>query len=201
MSSATLGLTLTFIHDHLYDAIVCMQVHFNTNNPSNPSGQAGLTMLAMGIGEAILKEFRDSKASRSTTRAEMIDQVRVGDLFIEPLVKFGFVDLVRPVTKDGMYFVQVGERWHEIGEDLQIKETLHLSDEPITDGCRIKGNEGKSKQEAPWRRAASDLMGVAWSINKPVYEALIASKDMFVSDTPVEVVDDFTALQESTPSF
>ena len=191
-----LGFDTTQIDGLLYDAVIAMQVHFNTNNPSNPSGQAGLTMLAMGIGEAVLHDYRDSKPSRNPTKSEMIEQVRVGDLFIEPFVKYGYLELVPPVTKDSMYFVQVGERWHEIGSELQVQETVHLSYKPITDGCRIKGHENKTLQDLPWRRSATNLMSVPWTINKPVYEALTANQGMFVSEDRVEGDDDFSKLQE-----
>ena len=178
------------IDDYLYKLVVSMQVHFNTNSPSNPSGQAGLTMLSMAVGAEVLG------LGKHPTRTQMIDQVRVGDLFIEPFIKFGFVNLVRPMVKDGMYFIEVGDRWHEIGDAITITPTHHISQQPITDGCLIKGNESKSLQDAPWRRSATRLMSVPWRINTPVYEALRASKGMFVSEEPIEVVDDFTSLQE-----
>ena len=185
------GFDTDMIDDYLYEMVICMQTHFNTNSPSNPSGRAGLTMLSVAVGASVL-----GTNNKNPTRTEMIDQVRVGDLFLEPFIKYGYVELVRPVTKDSMYFIQAGESWAEIGDSIKVIDTDHVSDAPITDGCLIKGHENKTLQDLPWRRSATKLMSVPWSINTPVYEALRASKDMFVSETPIEVVDDFTDLQE-----
>ena len=189
-----LSFDIGLIEDHLFSLVDTMQVHFNTNNPSNPSGQAGLTMMSMAVGGRVLEDLPYSGEGKM----KHIDQIRIGDLFIEPFIKYGFLELVRPPTKDSMYFLHVTDLWTEIGDAIPVERRLlrNTKDTPFTDGCLIKGTDVKSLQDRPWRRSASKLMNLPWKINRRVYEALVANKDMFVSEVPLEIEDDFDKLQE-----
>ena len=188
-----LGFDTGMVEDYVFSTIHNMQMHFNQNSPGNPSGSTGLTALSMSIGTFLLNDLEYEGKGKK----QAVDSIRIGDLFLEPFVKHGFIKLVPPVSRDTMYTVEVTELWPTIGYDIEAVNIKHVFDEPITDGCLIKGQGVKSLQEAPWRRAATKLMSVPWEINKPVYEALRANQDMFVDYTPVEQVDDYTKLQET----
>ena len=173
------------IDDILYWVVNTMQIHFNTNSPTNPSGKAGLTMISMAVGGHILSNLNHEAEGKH----KLIDEVRVGDLFLEPFVKYGFIELDPPPDIDAMYMVKVTDRWPELGDEIDPSEIEYIHDSPIDDGCRIKGEEHKRSQNVVWRQSATKLMGVPWRINRPVYEALVANKDMFVSEVTLEDED------------
>ena len=193
------NIDLDLIDDYLYWAVNTMQLHFSTNSSSNPAGRAGLTMISLAIGANVL----GTEEITEKTRKDLIDEVRVGDLFLEPFIKYGYLTLVKPQTVDMMYFIEVTETWPLIGERLKIDndviQYIHLDPTvPQLNEVQIKGEPQARKraQDVPWCRSAIKLMQVPWKINRRVYEALRASKDMFISHTPIKVEDEYTKLQE-----
>ena len=174
---------LDMIDDFAYQSIEILHSLFAKVNPSNPAGQTNLTRASMDIGQYVL-EVTESTAEGKT---RMIDQVRIGDLFIEGFLTLGLITLERPVTSDSSYVIRATELWMDaIDYDKQTLIGTHLS--PITDGCLIKGEVSKRSQKTVWCRAAMNLMQVPWRVNTPVYEALRASKDMFLQD--VSLIED-----------
>ena len=183
------GIDLDLLDDYLYWAINTMQLHFNTNSPTNPSGRAGLTMISLAVGANVM----GTESEKDKSKLQLIDEVRVGDLFLEPFIKFGFLTLVRPHTVDMMYLVEVTDAWHLLGKDVKVESDIlkYLHHDPSElDKVQIKGEEHARSQDVPWCRSAVKLMQVPWRINKPVYEALRANRDMFVSDTPIDYIID-----------
>ena len=177
------GFDIELLDDYLYWAANAMQLHFNTNSPSNPAGRAGLTMMSLAIGANVMGTHDEKDKGRK----QLIDEVRIGDLFLEPFVKHGYITLIRPITKDMMYFIEVTELWPLLGDEIKfdksITEYIHI--DPTVDelnSVMIKGEEIPRSTNAPWCRSAVNLMQVPWHINRPVYEALKANESMFVSD-------------------
>ena len=186
---------LDLMDDYLYWVINTMQLHFNTNSPSNPAGRAGLTMVSLAIGANVM----GTEDIKEKGRKELIDEVRVGDLFIEPFVKYGYVTIVRPPSKDSITCLEVTDTWPLLGEHIKFDGSIikYLHDDPtLLDKVQIKNEEAPRSQDVTWCRSAISLMHTPWRINMPVYEALREHKDMFVSEIPLEVTDDYTQLQE-----
>ena len=182
------NMDIEMLDEYLIGAIDTIQLHFNTNNDNNISGQANLTMLSTSIGRMILKDL----GLTGTGKPFMVDQVRTGDLILEPFVRFGYLTLTRPRTSDESYVVHITEDWvREFPcRNRNIGNLLYTDTKPYTDGCRIKGEEGKRLQDRPWRRSATKLMSTPWMINEPVLDALRANKDMFMVDLPsIDSVD------------
>lgn len=182
------------LDDHLIQTIDTIQLHFNTNNGSNPSGQANLSMLSMNIGKSVLADLDMPKLDK---KPEMVDQVRTGDLFIEAFVKLGFLTLQPPRTSDESYVVKITLKWVELlkTSERNITNLLYTDIKPYLDGCRIKGEENRRTQDFAWRRSATKLMSTPWKINAPVLEALIANQSTFVSDVPIDI----TLTEDGTP--
>ena len=175
------------IDDFLKETLDILQALFEYNYKQVEGGTAPLTMASIAIGSAIL----ESLDYRGETRSHKIDQVRVGDLFIEVLVKHSFVTLEYPKKRDAGYTIQPTEKWEELcdslgPEDVNLRGT---KGEPYRDGVRVKcASKGYTKrsQNTVWCRAAEKLQQSPWKINKPVYEALRANQAMFLNDVPHE---------------
>ena len=179
------------LDDYLINAIETIQLYFHTNNEDNPSGQTSLSNVSMVLG----KMFLENSGVSGEGKPWMVDQIRTGDLIIEPFVRFGYleIELVRRKTEedklDKGYILKITPRWVELFR-VNKKKLAHLSYtdvKPYEDGCLIKGELSKRLQNRPWRRAATKLMSTPWKINTPVLNALRASKDMFVSEVPIDV--------------
>ena len=170
------------LDDILISIIDTVQLHFNTNNTNNPSGQAKLTMLSMNIGKEVL-EYAGLKGEG---KPWMVDQIRTGDLFIEAFVRQDLLTMERAVEG---YIIKITSKWVDLFRTTSrsLDSLCYTDTKPYTDGCLIKGELNKRMQNRPWRRSATKLMSTAWKINEPVLEALSANKDMFVSETPIDV--------------
>ena len=201
-------LDLDDLDDYLIEAIQSIQLYFHRNNEDNPAGQAGLTQVSLGLGKNILEGI----GLEGEGKPWLIDQIRTGDLILEPFIRQGYLELERVFERndnddkiDVGYILKITDRWIELFR-TESKDLCRLSgtdSKPYLDGCLIKGEANKRLQDRPWRRAATKLMATPWTINKPVLDALIASKDMFVSEVPIEVAinpdgkpDPYLELQE-----
>ena len=187
---------LDFLDRRLKRVILMTQKHFRITGGTNVSGEVGLSKLSQSIGKSVARDLAGYKEEGVEL---LVDEVRMGDLFIESLVLNGYLAIeFRKNEEETCYIVSPTDRWVYLIDDitLTVEDLEFTKFEPYTDGCVIKGTPGKRLQDAPWCRSAMKLMKTPWKINKPVYEALRASKGMFVSDTPIEVVDDFTKKQE-----
>ena len=180
------------LDDYLIGAIETIQLYFHTNNEDNPSGQAGLSNVSMVLGKTILED----SGVTGEGKMWMVDQIRTGDLIIEPFIRFGYLEIERVLEKnekdeiiDKGYILKITSRWVELFR-VNKKKLARLSytdTKPYTDGCLIKGEVSKRLQDRPWRRSATKLMSTPWMINTPVLEALRANKDMFVSEEEIDI--------------
>ena len=172
------------IEDFLKETLDILQALFEYNYKKVEGGTAPLTMASIAIGSSIL----DTLGHTGDTKSHLIDQVRVGDLFIEVLVKHSFVALEYPRKRDASYTVHPTDKWQELWgelgpEDVNLRGTKAT---PYTDGVRVNREHLKRSQDTVWCRAAEKLQQSPWKINKPVYEALRANQDMFLDHVPLE---------------
>ena len=180
------------LDDNLIEAIETIQMYFHTNKEDNPAGQTGLSNVSMIIG----KIFLENSGVTGEGKPWMVDQIRTGDLIIEPFVRFGYLEIERILDRnddgdfiDLGYILKITLRWVELfrTNKKKLARLAYTDVKPYEDGCLIKGEVAKRLQDRPWRRAATKLMSTPWKINTPVLEALIENKDMFVSEVPIEV--------------
>ena len=184
-----------YLDDYLIEAIETIQMYFHTNNEDNLAGQAKLSIVSMALGKQILTNC----GVEGEGKPWMVDQIRTGDLIIEPFVRFGYLEIKETFekTKKGEmvsvgYVMKITDRWLELFRvnKKKIARLSHTNTEPYTGGCKIKGEEGKRDQKyLPWCRAATKLMTSPWKINIPVLEAVVLdkNKNIFASDKPIEV--------------
>ena len=196
------------LHDILIGSIETIQMYFHTNDEDNPGGQAKLSNVSMALGKEILR----SCGVEGEGKPWLVDQIRTGDLIIEPFVRFGYLELERTFEDDGKgnmvdagYVLKITTRWVELfrTNKKKLARLSYTDTKPYQDGCLIKGEASKRLQDRPWRRAATKLMSTPWRVNSPVLEALKANKDLFVCEVPIEipinpdgVLDPYLELQE-----
>lgn len=158
-----------------------MQLHFTTDNSSNPAGTAGLTMVSSAVGLKVHKYIQ-----REPVPWNM--QVRLGDLFIEAFYNTGYVDIYYPKARDTSYIVSATTEWIKLADIPAMLERMRLVstfDSPPTP-IIIKGDDtNHSQDDLPWTRAVSKLQSTGWRVNSRVLDALRANKDMFTSSDPI----------------
>ena len=178
-------------------AFQIIQMSFGKDSSDSPAGTGKLTQLSTLIGIRVgIKIGRGVLPWR--------EAVRLGDLFIEAFKKQGYIDLYYPKIRDGSYIVSATAKWTELSEIPSALTRMNLigtTTTPPEDGCAIKipsqsvgeanrevmlGERDHRHSSSVWWRSVTKLHNVPWRINRRVYEALRASKDMFVSDTPVD---------------
>ena len=163
-------------------AFQTIQLHFTTDNSNNPAGTANLTMISSAIGMKVYN-FID----RQPIPWKM--QVRLGDLFVEAFYNHGYVDLYYPKTRNTSYILSATNKWIELADIPEALTDITISSSFSTPqtGAVIKGTDKVYTDDLPWVRAINKLQRTGWRINKRVYEAMIANKDLFVSE---EMIDD-----------
>ena len=158
-----------------------IQLHFTTDNSSNPAGTANLTMISSAIGTKVYNYInRDPIAWKL--------QVRLGDLFVEAFYNNGFVDLYYPKTRDTSYILSATNKWIELANIPEALTEIIISNsfsEPQI-GAVIKGKDHVHDTDQPWVRAINKLQRTGWRINKRVYETMVANQDLFVSEEMIE---------------
>ena len=158
-----------------------IQLHFTTDNSSNPAGTANLTMISSAIGSRIYEYI-----NRMPTPWNI--QVRLGDLFVEAFYNSGYVDLYYPKARNTSYVLSATNKWIELANipEALTEITITSSFDTPQSGAVIKGTEHKYTEDKPWVRAVNKLQKTGWRINKRVYEAMESNKDLFVTDEPIE---------------
>lgn len=158
-----------------------LQLHFTTDNSSNPAGTAGLTMVSTAIGSKVHKFINREPVPWSM-------QVQLGDLFIEAFYNSGFIDIYYPKARDTSYIVSATTEWIKLADIPAMMERMRLTsthDTPPTT-VSIKNTEGEfSSRDLPWTRAVNKLQSTGWRVNRRVLDALRANKDMFTSSEPI----------------
>ena len=158
-----------------------IQLHFTTDNSSNPAGTGGLTMISSAIGMKVHKYI-----DREPCPWNM--QVRLGDLFVEAFYNCGYVDIYYPKARDTSYIVSATNKWTELADLPEMMARIRLTgtttDKPVPN-AKVKNQDKPSFDDLPWTRAMKKLQTTGWRINRRVYDALTANKDMFVSTQPI----------------
>ena len=158
-----------------------LQLHFTTDNSSNPAGTAGLTMVSTAIGNKVHKFINREPVPWSM-------QIQLGDLFIEAFYNCEFIDIYYPKARDTSYIVSATAEWIKLADIPAMMERMRLTathPHPPTN-VLIKNNDQQySSRDLPWTRAVKKLQATGWRVNRRVLDALRANKDAFTSDEPI----------------
>ena len=183
-------------------AFQIIQMSFTKDSSDSPAGTGKLTQVSSLIGYKLGVEI-----GRGVLPWR--DQVRLGDLLVEAFKQCGYVKLryvPRGDSDKSHYIVSATAKWTDLAEIPQCIAGVNiigtLKHTPDYEGCPIKvsvmpegvdepyvhpiGVPDKRYKDTVWWRSVTKLQNTPWRINTPVYEALIANKDMFVSSIPIE---------------
>lgn len=158
-----------------------LQLHFTTDNSSNPAGTAGLTMVSSAIGMKVHQFIH-----RHPVPWNM--QVRLGDLFIEGFYNTGFVDIYYPKARDTSYIVSATTEWIKLANIPAMLERMRLTATHSTQPTRVtikQQDKNYSSDDHPWTRAVQKLQATGWRVNRRVLDALRANEGIFTSDEPI----------------
>ena len=169
------------VDEALYFACDLLEQLFNshTNTRSITKGETPLTNVSVKIGAYIL----DLLDHPETGKPLKISQVRTGDFFIEALLKYEYVNIKAPVSRDTSYTLIITDKWVELAKRNHQGLAERTSLKPYDGFIETKTARGdmiKHDSEDVWCRSAKKLMNVPWRINTPVYEALRADKNRFL---------------------
>ena len=180
-------------------AFSIIQLHFSKESSSSPAGTAMLTAVSTLIG---LQTSRRIKREPIPWKL----QVKLGDVFIEAFYNTGLVDLYYPKARDTSYIVSATRLWTNLAEIPEATARISLRGTSTTipvDIDNIEQHDGKYNSTVikgwteqdnnrfqkhtnqPWVRAINKLQQTGWRINQDVYNAIVAHKDLFVSQDPV----------------
>ena len=179
---------------YVTDAFVSLQQQFGRDSTDSPAGTAKLTNMSTVIGKTVSRRIQ-----RDPLPWNM--EVRLGDLFIESFEANGLIDLYYPKIRDGSYVISATHKWTELAEIPETLDRIRLTattmDKPADIVSKVqmigdreyplvKGEDRRVTIDAPWVSAVNKLQHVAWRVNRRVLSALHKSRDMFVSDEPIE---------------
>ena len=105
-------------------ALQTIQILFTTSSSSNPVGTANLTNISSKIGREISRYL-----NRELT---WLNQIRLGDLFVEGFYHCGFVDIYYPKTRNTSYIVSATARWVELADIPEMFSRVSLIHTSIT---------------------------------------------------------------------
>ena len=186
---ANTGAVLLKLHDKIEEdieslvaiAFQTIQLHFTTDNSSNPAGTAGLTMISTAIGVRVYKYINREPIPWK-------EQVRLGDLFVEAFYNSGYIDLYYPKARNTSYIISATNKWIELADipEALTEITIQNSFDTPKTGAYIKGHENEYTKDIPWVRSINKLQRTGWRINRRVYDAMTNNKDLFVSEEVVE---------------
>ena len=175
-------------------AFTILQQQFSKNSSSNPSGTAKLTNASIIIGSTIGRQIKRSPLSK-------VNELRLGDLFVEGFKKAELIDLYYPKIRDSSYIISATARWTELADIPEALERMSLRGTslsrpeniagmtqtmPTGQVSLVKNSDLSVDISQPWVVAVNKLQHVGWRINRRVLKALLDNKEMFVSD---EVAD------------
>jgi len=184
------------MEDYVLKSISILQMQFTKDTSSSPAGTTTLTNASTKIGQSVGRELDREPLPWGS-------QVSIGDLFIEALYNLNFIELSYAKTRNSCHVVSAAPRWFELGsippkgtsfplaatttekpKDItKMFQNINGSNRPVIKG-RLEGDS--INRYAPWVQAINKLQQTAWTINKPVYEAMVANRDVFISEEPVD---------------
>ena len=178
-------------------AFQTIQMRFTYDTSDSPAGTAPLTVISMAIGQRINKIIQREPLPWNS-------QIRLGDLFVEAFYNLGYLDIYYPKRRDSSYILSATAKWIDLADipEALKRITLHATSttripnisqiiqgdgEPVIKGWTEEDNPAFAEHlSAIWVGSINKLQQTGWRINQPVYEALIANKDLFISDDPIE---------------
>ena len=183
------------MEDYVLKAIAIMQMQFTKDTSSSPSGTTTLTNASTKIGQSVGRELDREPLPWGS-------QVSIGDLFVEALYNLNFVELSYAKTRNSCHVVSAAPRWFELGvipdrgasfplaatttkrpvNITKMFQQINGVNRPVIKG-RMEGDH--INPYSPWVQAINKLQQTEWVINTPVYEAMVANKDLFVSQDPI----------------
>ena len=184
------------MEDYVLKSISILQMQFTKDTSSSPAGTTTLTNASTKIGQSVGRELDREPLPWGS-------QVSIGDLFIEALYNLNFIELSYAKTRNSCHIVSAAPRWFELGtippkgasfplgatttekpEDIvKMFQKINGVDRPIIKG-RLESDP--LNKYAPWVQALNKLQQTAWTINKPVYDAMVLNREVFISEDPIE---------------
>ena len=106
------------MYEYVKSSLQMIQILFTTSSSSNPVGTANLTNVSSKIGREV---------SRSLGRElTWLNQIRLGDLFVEGFYNCSFVDIYYPKTRNTSYIISATARWVELADIPGIFSRINL---------------------------------------------------------------------------
>jgi hypothetical protein len=184
------------MEDYVLKSISILQMQFTKDTSSSPAGTTTLTNASTKIGQSVGRELDREPLPWGS-------QVSIGDLFIEALYNLNFIELSYAKTRNSCHIVSAAPRWFELGtippkgasfplgatttekpkDIVKMFQKINGVDRPIIKG-RLESDP--LNKYAPWVQALNKLQQTAWTINKPVYDAMVLNKEVFISEDPIE---------------
>ena len=181
---------------YVVKSISILQMQFTKDTSSSPAGTTTLTNASSKIGQSVGKELDREPLPWGSV-------VSIGDLFVEALYNLGFIDLSYAKTRNSCHVVSASHRWYELGVIPERGGSFPLASTSIIRPKDISGMiqkingvhrpviKGRVEGDpidpyAPWVQALNKLQQTAWKINKPVYNAMIENKELFLSTDPIK---------------
>ena len=171
-----------------------IQSQFTRKHPDYLPGECALTSVSMTIGKHVAPYIRREPL-------EIKHQLALGDLMLEGFAYHGFIELLPPKRRKESYIVKAAPKWAELAEipPLYIKETItgsqpRLITDIVDDTQQVldrivpihKIHKELFELEGPYVKALDNLQQTQWTINNRVLNTVVANKDKFVSDAPIE---------------
>jgi DNA-directed RNA polymerase len=184
------------MEDYVLKSISILQMQFTKDTSSSPAGTTTLTNASTKIGQSVGRELDREPLPWGS-------QVSIGDLFIEALYNLNFIELSYAKTRNSCHIVSAAPRWFELGtippkgasfplgatttekpkDIVKMFQKINGVDRPIIKG-RLESDP--LNKYAPWVQALNKLQQTAWTINKPVYDAMVLNREVFISEDPIE---------------
>ena len=106
------------MYEYVKSSLQMIQILFTTSSSSNPVGTANLTNVSSKIGREV---------SRSLGRElTWLNQIRLGDLFVEGFYNCSFVDIYYPKTRNTSYIISATARWVELADIPGIFSRINI---------------------------------------------------------------------------
>ena len=155
-----------------------------TDSTTNPAGSAKLTNVSFKIGEEINRYLKIEPI-------QWLDQVRIGDLFIEAFYNCEYLDIHYERRRDSSYLISSTRKMNDLLHFDQMLERIRLDYTSQTRPENISGmmqREGSLKHpvikgkkdydtldtDLLYVRSINKLQQTSWRINRRVFDAILS---------------------------